>query len=74
MVSCIAVEHGQNEVHDLSAQLLSDVCVDVAIEPTLLPLTGKHIIYSSANIEDGARLDVRGRGFGGPAMKLLILM
>ena len=54
-----------NEVRDLSAQLLSDVCVDVAIEPTLLPLTGEHMIYSSANTEDGARLDVRARGVWG---------
>ena len=45
----------------MSAQLLSDVCV----EPTLLPLTGEHMIYRSANTEDGARLDVRARGFWG---------
>ena len=32
------------------------------IEPTLLPLP---LTYSSANTEDGARLDVRARGFWG---------
>ena len=45
-----------SEVRDLSAQMLSDVCVDVAIEPTMLPLTGEHMIYRSANTEDGSNV------------------
>ena len=45
----------------------------VAIEPTLLPLRGEHMIYSSANTEDGARLDVRARVFLGSCHEVAYL-
>ena len=47
----------------LEASLLSRVCKDVAIEPSLLPVTGEEFVLRSANIEDDSRLDVKARGF-----------
>jgi len=37
---------------------LSEVCHNVGIEPTLQALSGEQFHYRSANVEDGARLDV----------------
>ena len=54
-----------NEVRDLLAVLLSEVCHDVSIEPHLQPLSGESIHGSSANIEVGTRLDVAADGFWG---------
>ena len=31
-----------NKIHDLTANLLSEVCQEVEIEPTLQPVTGEH--------------------------------
>ena len=53
-----------NEVRDLLA-VLSEVCHDVSIEPHLQPLSGESLHGSSANTEDGARLDVAAGGFWG---------
>ena len=54
-----------NEIRDISAQLMSEVCPNVAIEPTLQPVTNEHFSHRSANTETGARLDVRSQGFWG---------
>ena len=35
------------------------------LSPLLQPLTGKHLSYRSANVEDGARLNVVAEGFWG---------
>ena len=51
-----------NELRDFAAELLSEVCKDVSIEPMLTPLTGERFSYNSANVEDHARLDVAARG------------
>ena len=51
-----AIRH--NEVHDITAFLLSEVCHEVTIEPHLQPLTGELMSHNSAIIDDGARLDV----------------
>ena len=37
-----------NDVRDLTAKLLSEVCHDVQIEPALLPLTGKRMEHRTA--------------------------
>ena len=58
-----AVRH--NEVRDITASLLSEVCHGVSIEPHLQPLSGEAMSRSSANSEDGARLDVAAYGFWG---------
>ena len=52
-----------NEIRDLTASLLTEVCPNVAIEPQLQPLSGETLRLASANTDDGARLDVRARGF-----------
>ena len=52
-----------NEVSDLTASLLSEVCSDVGVEPALQPLGGEPLQFATANSEDGARLDVVTREF-----------
>ena len=54
-----------NEIRDLTAELLSEVCHSVSIEPHLKPLGGETLRGASANIEDGARLDIAANGFWG---------
>lgn len=53
-----------NEVRDLTANLLNEVCSDVAIEPLLQPLSGESLPPSAIR-EDDARLDIRARNFWG---------
>ncbi len=52
-----------NEIRDMTAQLLTEVCPNVATEPHLQPLTGESFRLASTNINDGARLDIRARSF-----------
>ena len=54
-----------NFVPDFIASLLSEVCHNVCVEPHLQPLTGETFPLASANVEDGARLDVASDGFWG---------
>ena len=54
-----------NEIRDLTAQLLSEVCSDVEVEPRLQPLSGEQFHRLSANRDPEARLDVKARGFWG---------
>ena len=54
-----------NELRDFTASLLSEVCHNVSVEPQLQPLTGETFPLASANIEDGAHLDVVANGFWG---------
>ena len=54
-----------NELCDLTANLMSEICHDVTTEPELQPLTGENMRYRSAITTDGARLDVRAQGFWG---------
>ena len=51
-----------NQIRDLEAHWLSDVCKDVRTEPPLIPLTGEQFPYKTANTDDGARLDISARG------------
>ncbi|KAG0718606.1 hypothetical protein GWK47_052102 [Chionoecetes opilio] len=52
-----------DEVRDLTASMLREVCRDVSSEPTLLPLNGEHMQYRTANTTNEARVDVSARGF-----------
>ena len=52
-----------NEIRDITASLLTEVCHSVATEPPLQSLSGELLNPRSANREDGARLDIRARGF-----------
>ena len=54
-----------NEVRDITATLLTEVCHGVTTEPHLQPLSGESLSYHSAITEDGPRLDVAVYGFGG---------
>ena len=54
-----------NEVRDLTATLLTEVCHNVVIEPDLQPLGGEVLSGGSANIQEGARLDIAANGFWG---------
>ena len=47
-----------NEIRDVLGSLLTGTCHDVAIEPTLQPLTGENLSLLSANRDEYARLDV----------------
>ena len=58
-----AIRH--NEVRDITASLLSEVCHGVTIEPHLQPLTGEVMQHKSAITDEGARLDVAMYGFWG---------
>ena len=51
-----------NLMRDLEAKLLSEVCRDVVIEPTLLPITGETFALRTANTANEARLDISARG------------
>ena len=55
----------RNEIRDLAATLMSEICHDDCTEPPLQPLSGESLSFSTANREDSARLDVRARGFWG---------
>ena len=52
-----------NEVRDITADLLSQVCHNVGTEPALQPVTDEQFTYRSAIREDGARLDVAAESF-----------
>jgi hypothetical protein len=47
-----------NEVTNITADMLTGVCPDVAIEPKLHPLTGDGLRNLSSSTEDEAQLDV----------------
>ncbi len=51
-----------NEIRDITANLLTEVCNDVNIEPHLQPITGERFSSRSANTQDGARLDIGANG------------
>ena len=52
-----------NELRDLTASWLQDVCHDVAVEPPLQPLHGESLTPNSAVLGDDARADIHARGF-----------
>ena len=54
-----------NELRDFTAEILSEVCADVCTEPSLQPLSGETMTNATANVEDGARLDISATGFWG---------
>ena len=54
-----------NEIRDITAELMSEVCHNVGVEPTLQPLSGETLRHATANREEGARLDVVADNFWG---------
>ena len=51
-----------NLIRDITADLLTEVCHSVSLEPTLQPLTGEQLQHRTANVEDGARADISAQG------------
>ena len=47
-----------NEIRDVTANLLTKVYHDVMIEPDLQPLMGEAMTYVTSNPSKGARLDI----------------
>ena len=52
-----------NQVRDLLASLMKEVCTDVRTEPELQPLTGEVFNRATMITTDEARLDIEARGF-----------
>ena len=52
-----------NELRDFIVSLLTEICHNVAVEPSLQPLNEENFLYRSANTDSEARLDVKDRGF-----------
>ena len=54
-----------NELRDFTAKVMTEVCYNVCVEPHLQSLSGESLTHSTANTEDGARLDISAQGFWG---------
>ena len=54
-----------NDIRDLTAELMSEVCHDVSTEPPLQPLSGESLSLRTANQDVSARLDIKASGFWG---------
>ena len=54
-----------NEIHDLTASLLTEVCHEVQVELTLQPLSGEYFDHTTLKTEDVAHLDVAMNRFSG---------
>ena len=52
-----------NEIRDLTADMLKEVCPSVSIEPSLLPLRGEKFESRSTCTDIGARLDIAADNF-----------
>ena len=63
-----------NEIRDLTATLLTEVCSQVATEPELQPASQEDFSLSTANVQDGARLDIVMNGFWGGGQSVRLLM
>ncbi|XP_063615254.1 uncharacterized protein LOC134788297 [Penaeus indicus] len=57
----VVIRH--DEVRDLTAQMLREVCHDIRVEPELLSTGGRNFDLRSTNTTEDARLDVSARGF-----------
>ena len=62
------------DLRDFTANLLSEICSNVCIEPPLQALTGELLSHDTSNSEDGARLDVSTQGFWGDRHHRAFLM
>ena len=54
-----------NEIRNITADLLSEICHSVGTEPNLQPVTEEQLTHRTANREDGARLDIVAESFWG---------
>ena len=63
------VIHRHDRVRDLEAEIMREVCLDVKIEPPLLPIANQEL---NGNIAEKARLDVSGIGVWAPQERTFI--
>ena len=56
------VHRRHDAIRDMTGDLLSEVCVDVCVEPPLMELTGEALTLRTANTARDARLDISARG------------
>ena len=56
-----SIQH--NTIRDITAQLLTEVCPNVCVKPTLQLLTGERFPLRSTNTEEGTRLDIKAQNF-----------
>ena len=54
-----------NEIRDMTANLLSEVCHGVQTELDLQPFTGETLSHQTANRQENARVEIRAQGFWG---------
>ena len=54
-----------NELQNVSAQLMEEVCFYVGIEPSLQRISNEVLHYKTADTDDGARLYVAAANFSG---------
>ena len=52
-----------NEICDLTADWLNEVCTETEKEPQLQPLSGENILSRTANRQEEARADIKAKGF-----------
>ena len=57
--------HRHNELRDITATVLAEVCSDVSIEPVLQPCNGLVTKHATAITDVSARADISVRGFWG---------
>jgi len=57
----VSLQH--NHLRNITSNLLSEVCKDIAVEPVLHDLSGEDFASLSSSVSDEARVDVKARGF-----------
>ena len=60
-----------NQVRNITATLLNEICNDVQIEPQLQSLSGEHFCAKTAKKHEDAQLDISAREFWCSAQKAL---
>ena len=62
-----------NEIRDITASLLTEVCSEVCVEPNLQPVSADQLNGASANSQENARLDISANGvWGGKILKNIL--
>ena len=62
-----------NEIRDITANLLTEVCHDVQVEPDLQEVANEVLSGQTAITTDGARLDIAASGFWGGRYEMTFL-
>ena len=54
-----------NDIRDITAELMTEICDNFAVEPKLQTITGEMFQYRSTNTDEEARFDSKANGFWG---------